>query len=74
MQGYKGSAVAGFPPNLFFLVGPNTGLGHTSMVYMIESQLNYVVDAIDTLDRHRIGTIESGRNSRTSTTGSCRTR
>ena len=57
MQGYKGSAVAGFP-NLFFLVGPNTGLGHTSMVYMIESQLNYVVDAIETLDRHRIGTIE----------------
>ncbi|MCK8671864.1 NAD(P)/FAD-dependent oxidoreductase [Rhodococcus sp. HM1] len=57
MQGYKGSAVAGFP-NLFFLVGPNTGLGHTSMVYMIESQLNYVVDAVETLDRHRIGTIE----------------
>ncbi|MDX5455120.1 MAG: NAD(P)/FAD-dependent oxidoreductase, partial [Rhodococcus sp. (in: high G+C Gram-positive bacteria)] len=36
MQGYKGAAVAGFP-NMFFLVGPNTGLGHTSMVYMIES-------------------------------------
>lgn len=57
MQGYKGSTVAGFP-NLFFLVGPNTGLGHTSMVYMIESQLNYLVDAIDTIDRHRLGTVE----------------
>ncbi|WP_435277876.1 flavin-containing monooxygenase [Rhodococcus yananensis] len=57
MQGYKGSAVAGFP-NMFFLVGPNTGLGHTSMVYMIESQLNYVTDAIRTIDSHRIGTIE----------------
>lgn len=57
MQGYKGAAVAGFP-NMFFLVGPNTGLGHTSMVYMIESQLNYVVDAIETIDRHRIGTVE----------------
>ncbi|RRQ29855.1 NAD(P)/FAD-dependent oxidoreductase [Rhodococcus sp. Eu-32] len=56
-QGYKGSAVAGFP-NMFFLVGPNTGLGHTSMVYMIESQLNYVIDAIDTIDKHDIGTIE----------------
>ncbi|MGW5298100.1 flavin-containing monooxygenase [Rhodococcus aetherivorans] len=57
MQGYKGAAVAGFP-NMFFLVGPNTGLGHTSMVYMIESQLNYLVDAIETIDRHRIGTVE----------------
>ncbi|MXQ75882.1 NAD(P)-binding domain-containing protein [Rhodococcus rhodochrous] len=57
MRGYKGSSVAGFP-NLFFLVGPNTGLGHTSMVYMIESQLEYVVDAIRTLDRNRIGTVE----------------
>jgi len=57
MQGYKGSAVAGFP-NMFFLVGPNTGLGHTSMVYMIESQLAYVVDAIRTIDRNRIGTVE----------------
>ncbi|MEE2034178.1 flavin-containing monooxygenase [Rhodococcus chondri] len=57
MQGYKGTTVAGFP-NLFFLVGPNTGLGHTSMVYMIESQLNYVVDAIRTIDRHHLGTVE----------------
>ncbi|MFF0815451.1 flavin-containing monooxygenase [Rhodococcus sp. NPDC003318] len=56
-QGYKGSAIANFP-NMFFLVGPNTGLGHTSMVFMIESQLRYVVDAIDTVERNDIGTIE----------------
>lgn len=56
-QGYKGSAVANFP-NMFFLVGPNTGLGHTSMVFMIESQLNYVVDAINTIERNELGTIE----------------
>lgn len=43
MQGYKGSFVHGFP-NLMLLVGPATGLGHTSMVYMIESQLNYLMD------------------------------
>ena len=36
--------MAGFP-NLFLLVGPNTGLGHSSMVFMIESQVAYVVDA-----------------------------
>lgn len=57
MQGYKGTTVAGFP-NMFFLVGPNTGLGHTSMVYMIESQLQYLVDAVRTIDDHGIGTIE----------------
>ena len=56
-QGYKGAAVANFP-NMFFLVGPNTGLGHTSMVFMIESQLNYVIDALDTIDKHDIGVIE----------------
>ncbi|SDE39756.1 flavin-containing monooxygenase [Rhodococcus tukisamuensis] len=56
-QGYKGSAIANFP-NMFFLVGPNTGLGHTSMVFMIESQINYLVDALETIDRHGIGTIE----------------
>ena len=57
MQAYKGAAIAGFP-NLFTLVGPNTGLGHTSMVYMIESQLNYVVDAIDTMIRQGVTRIE----------------
>ncbi|WP_137725322.1 flavin-containing monooxygenase [Prescottella subtropica] len=57
MQGYKGSTVANFP-NMFFLVGPNTGLGHTSMVFMIESQVNYVVDAIKLIDRYDIATIE----------------
>jgi cyclohexanone monooxygenase len=31
---------------MFLLVGPNTGLGHSSMVFMIESQVAYVVDAV----------------------------
>ena len=58
MEAYKGTAVAGFP-NLFFLVGPNTGLGHTSMVYMIESQVAYVLDALRTMDRQRLRTVEA---------------
>ena len=45
---YKGAAAAGFP-NLFFLVGPNTGLGHNSIVFMIESQINYVAGALNAL-------------------------
>ncbi|CAM2863052.1 flavin-containing monooxygenase [Skermania piniformis] len=56
-QAYKGTAIANFP-NMFFLVGPNTGLGHTSMVYMIESQINYVADAVRTMDRAGLRTVE----------------
>ncbi|MDY6816681.1 MAG: NAD(P)/FAD-dependent oxidoreductase [Pseudomonadota bacterium] len=44
-EAYKGTTVAGFP-NFFMLMGPNTGLGHSSMVYMIESQVQYVLDAL----------------------------
>jgi len=42
---YLGTTVSGFP-NLFIMTGPNTALGHNSMVYMIEAQANYVIDAI----------------------------
>jgi cation diffusion facilitator CzcD-associated flavoprotein CzcO len=42
---HLGCTVPGFP-NLFMLLGPNTGLGHSSMVYMIESQIAYVIDAL----------------------------
>ncbi|MBW0147977.1 flavin-containing monooxygenase [Marinobacter arenosus] len=49
-EAYKGSAITGFP-NFFMLTGPNTGLGHSSMVYMIESQIQYILDAVKTMDR-----------------------
>lgn len=48
-QAFHGTTIAGFP-NLFTVVGPNTGLGHSSMVLMIESQLNYVLDAMRLVD------------------------
>ncbi len=48
-QALRGTTVAGFP-NLFMLVGPNTLLGHNSIVFIIESQLAYVMDALGTLD------------------------
>lgn len=57
IQAYKGTAVAGFP-NLFFLIGPNVGLGHSSMIYMIESQLAYLVDAWRTIRRHGLAAVE----------------
>lgn len=46
-RAHLGVTVPGFP-NLFVLMGPNTGLGHTSVVYMIESQIAYVLDALRT--------------------------
>ena len=45
---HLGTAIAGFP-NLFMLLGPNTGLGHSSMIYMIESQLAHVMDALNVM-------------------------
>jgi cation diffusion facilitator CzcD-associated flavoprotein CzcO len=57
MRAYKGTTIAGYP-NMFVLVGPNTGLGHTSMVYMIESQLNYLVDAVTVMKNRGIARID----------------
>jgi cyclohexanone monooxygenase len=45
MQAYRGLTVPGFP-NLFVLTGPNTGLGHTSIVYVIERQVEHVVKGL----------------------------
>ncbi len=56
-QAYKGTTVAGFP-NMFLLVGPNTGTGNTSMIYMIESQLNYLIDALRVMDRLGLATVD----------------
>ncbi|MDF2710628.1 MAG: 4-hydroxyacetophenone monooxygenase [Nonomuraea muscovyensis] len=50
IEAYYGVTVAGFP-NLFLLLGPNTGLGHNSVVFMIESQVRYVLDCLRLLSR-----------------------
>ncbi len=42
---FRGTTMTGFP-NLFVLTGPNTGLGHTSQVFMIEAQIRYVTRAL----------------------------
>jgi hypothetical protein len=57
MRAYKGTTVAGYP-NLFFLVGPNTGLGHNSIVFMIESQIAYVLGALRAMRRTGAHTLE----------------
>jgi cation diffusion facilitator CzcD-associated flavoprotein CzcO len=57
MRTHLGITVSGFP-NLFFLLGPNTGLGHNSVVFMIESQIRYVAEAIELVERSGAGGIE----------------
>ena len=54
---HLGSTVAGFP-NLFFIVGPNTGLGHNSMIFMIEAQIRYITDCLRLVARSRARSIE----------------
>jgi hypothetical protein len=50
VQAYRGTTIAGFP-NLYTLMGPNTGLGHNSMVFMIEAQVGYVLRCIEELEK-----------------------
>jgi cation diffusion facilitator CzcD-associated flavoprotein CzcO len=49
-EAYLGISVATFP-NLFILYGPNTNLGHSSIVFMLEAQIGYVRQAVDRLAR-----------------------
>ncbi len=54
---YKGTTVAGFP-NLFMLTGPNTGSGHNSIVFFIESQVRYVLGALRAMGVRGAGVAE----------------
>jgi cation diffusion facilitator CzcD-associated flavoprotein CzcO len=50
MRAYQGTSVVGFP-NLFLLLGPNSGLGHNSVVFMIECQIDQLLGLLRHLDR-----------------------
>ena len=54
---HLGTTVSGFP-NFFMLLGPNTALGHSSVVYMIEAQIAYVMSALAAMDRAGASSIE----------------
>jgi cation diffusion facilitator CzcD-associated flavoprotein CzcO len=57
VSAYKGTTIHNFP-NLFQIVGPNTGLGHSSIIFMIESQLTYILSALDEVARRDLATVE----------------
>jgi hypothetical protein len=50
MSALRGTTVPGFP-NLCLVIGPNTGLGHNSLIHIIEAQLDYILDYLAQLDR-----------------------
>ncbi|OBK23478.1 flavin-containing monooxygenase [Mycobacterium asiaticum] len=54
---YLGTTVAGFP-NCYLIAGPNTGLGHTSVLYMYESQANYIASTIGYARAHSVAALE----------------
>jgi cation diffusion facilitator CzcD-associated flavoprotein CzcO len=56
-KAFNGTSVPGYP-NLFILMGPNTGLGHNSVVFMIESQIEYVMGALGHLGRTSAAAVE----------------
>jgi cation diffusion facilitator CzcD-associated flavoprotein CzcO len=50
ISAYLGVTVNGFP-NFFILLGPNTGLGHNSVVLMSEAQISYVMDCLSLMHK-----------------------
>ena len=60
MRALRGTTVPGFP-NLCLVIGPNTGLGHSSMIHIIESQVRYILDYLATLDRTGAAALDARR-------------
>jgi len=56
-KAHVGTTVAGFP-NLFLLQGPNTGLGHTSVILMLEAQIEHVLSAVSFMRRNNVAAME----------------
>ena len=56
-RAYLGTCAPGFP-NLFIVTGPNTGIGHTSALFLIESQLNYIMNCIENVKTRNQKSIE----------------
>lgn len=56
-KAHLGTTVSGFP-GLFMLQGPNTGLGHTSVLVMIEAQIEHVIEAVKFADARGLVAVE----------------
>jgi len=56
-RAYLGTSAPGFP-NLFIVTGPNTGIGHTSAIFVIEAQMNYIISAIQAVGKQAKQVVE----------------
>lgn len=56
-RAYLGTCVPDFP-NLFIVTGPNTGIGHTSALFLIESQMSYIMESIRQVNKRNKSVIE----------------
>ncbi len=56
-RGYLGTSVPDFP-NYFIVTGPNTGIGHTSAIFVIEAQMHYIMQAIQYVEKNHKRSIE----------------
>jgi cation diffusion facilitator CzcD-associated flavoprotein CzcO len=61
IEAYLGTTISGLP-NFFMMLGPNTGLGHSSMIYMMESQMNYLLDAFSMFKREQLRWVDVKAN------------
>lgn len=59
-EAHRGTTVPGFP-NLFLMTGPNTGIGHTSLLVMIESQLPYIVQCLRWMEQRGMASFDVRR-------------
>jgi cation diffusion facilitator CzcD-associated flavoprotein CzcO len=57
MRSYNGTTTCNFP-NFFLMAGPNTGIGHTSLLVMIEAQIAYIVQGIREMEKRDIASLE----------------
>ncbi|MGB2426199.1 MAG: flavin-containing monooxygenase [Alteromonas sp.] len=56
-RAYLGTCVPDFP-NLFIVTGPNTGIGHTSALFVIESQMRYIAHSINAVRQRNVAYVE----------------
>ncbi|WP_025274307.1 flavin-containing monooxygenase [Haloglycomyces albus] len=57
MRSYKSTTFSGFP-NFFMMLGPNSALGHNSVVLMVEAQMQQVIKALKYMRKHRKRSVE----------------
>lgn len=49
-RAYLGTTIPGFP-NLYIVTGPNTGIGHTSAIFVIEAQMEYIMRSLQSVQK-----------------------